>query len=77
MLKATFAEPMSADEIAAFREVAGGRDPPEQRVSEAVYIASCSGCASPAKAKARHATCSNYRHDLYQRVSNTLGRLQI
>ena len=30
---------MTADEIAAFKEVAGGRDPPEQRVSEAVFIA--------------------------------------
>ena len=39
VLKATFAESMSDDEIAAFREVAGDRDPPEQRVSEAVYIA--------------------------------------
>lgn len=37
VLKATFAEPMTAAEIAAFREVAGGRDPPKHRVSEAVY----------------------------------------
>jgi hypothetical protein len=37
VLKATFAEPMSDAEIAAFREVAGGRDPPKHRVSEAVY----------------------------------------
>ena len=37
VIKATFAEPMSDPEIAAFKEVAGGRDPPKKRVSEAVY----------------------------------------
>jgi len=37
VLKATFGEPMSDAEIAAFRSVAE-RNPPQQRVSEAVFI---------------------------------------
>ena len=37
VLKATFAEKTRDEEIAAFREVAE-RDPPRQRVSEAVYV---------------------------------------
>jgi hypothetical protein len=37
VLRATFAEPMNDKEIATFRAVAE-RDPPRQRVSEAVYI---------------------------------------
>jgi hypothetical protein len=37
-IKATFAEPMSDDELAAFRSVAE-REPPKKRVSEAVIIA--------------------------------------
>jgi hypothetical protein len=37
IIKATFAEPMTAEEIADFKEVAGGREPPKRRVSEAVY----------------------------------------
>ena len=38
VIKATFAEEMTADEIATFRNVAGGRDPPLQPVGEAVYV---------------------------------------
>jgi hypothetical protein len=37
VLKATFAEPMSGDECAIFHSVAE-REPPKQRVNEAVYI---------------------------------------
>ena len=43
VLKATFAEPMTADEIAAFKEVAGDRDLPGQPVGEAVFIAGRGG----------------------------------
>jgi hypothetical protein len=37
VLKGTYAEPMTDEEIVAFKEVAGGRDPPKHRVREAVY----------------------------------------
>ena len=36
VIKAAFAEPMSAEEIAAFKEVAS-REPPKHRVSEAIF----------------------------------------
>jgi hypothetical protein len=38
VLKAAFVEPMTDEEVATFREVAGGRSPPQQRVSELVNI---------------------------------------
>jgi phage terminase large subunit-like protein len=38
VLKATFAEPMTEAEVATFNTVAGGRNIPQQRVAEAVYI---------------------------------------
>src|SRR5947209_4930961 len=34
ILKAASAEPLSAEELAFFRSVAGGRDPPTKRVKE-------------------------------------------
>jgi hypothetical protein len=37
VVKATFGEPMTAEEIVSFKEVAGGREPPKNRVNEAVY----------------------------------------
>ena len=37
VLKASFAEKMSAAELAIFKEVAGGRNPPKHRVAEAIY----------------------------------------
>jgi len=39
VLKAAHALPMSEAELATFRELAGGRDPPRQRVHEIVIIA--------------------------------------
>lgn len=43
VLKATFAEPMTEAEAAIFSTVAGGRGPPQQRVSEAVFAVGRSG----------------------------------
>jgi hypothetical protein len=34
VMKAAFAEPLSATELAAFKSVAGGRSPPNERVAE-------------------------------------------
>ena len=39
ILKAAFAEPMSADELIIFKELAGGREPPTSRVPELVIQA--------------------------------------
>src|ERR1039457_1211776 len=37
VIKAAFAEPMTPEEVIAFKEVAGDREPPKQRVNEAVF----------------------------------------
>ena len=37
VLKASFAEKMSAAELAIFKEVAGGRNPPKHRIAEGIY----------------------------------------
>ena len=49
VLRATFAEPMSDADLATFRAVAE-RDPPKQRVSEAVYIVGRGGGKTQSRA---------------------------
>src|SRR5262249_43608771 len=57
-LKASYAEPMTAEEVAAFREVAG-REPPQQRVKELVCaIGRGGGKDSAASLIAAHAAAS-------------------
>src|SRR5262249_27312914 len=57
-LKAAYAEPMTDDEVAAFREVAG-REPPKQRVKELVCaIGRGGGKDSAASLIATHAAAS-------------------
>jgi hypothetical protein len=53
VLKSTFGEPLTAVELAYFREVAGGRDPPGHRVSEAVFAVGRGGGKDSAASKIR------------------------
>lgn len=65
ILKAAFAEPMTAAEIALFRAVAGDRDPPPHRVKELWVIAGRrSGKDSIASAIATTAALTDYRQHL-------------
>jgi hypothetical protein len=65
ILKAACAEPLTDDELAAFRTVAGGRNPPRRRVRELVVIAGRrSGKDSIASAIATAAAVSDYSKQL-------------
>ena len=55
VLKAVYAQPMTADEIDFFKSIAGGREPPTRRVSELVAVcARRTGKDSVASAVAAH-----------------------
>ncbi|HVC52766.1 MAG TPA: hypothetical protein VND87_12150 [Stellaceae bacterium] len=61
VLKAAWAEPLSADELALFRAVAGDREPPRHRVRELVVVAGRrSGKDSIASAIAAAAAIDDY-----------------
>jgi hypothetical protein len=65
ILRAAYCEPLSDDELALFRAVAGGRDPPSTPVKELIVIAGRrSGKDSIASAIASAAACVDYRPDL-------------